>query len=112
VVIRTNSLNGHAAATQVLDTVPVPWTEAPAPADLSPYAGTYRAQLGEVVISVADGGGLQATMPAVGITAPIWPVDRGSFVGAGGACAFFGFDDAGAPQFMRFQMRALRRVGD
>jgi CubicO group peptidase (beta-lactamase class C family) len=112
VVIMTNSLNGHAAATQVLDTVPVPWTEAPAPADLSPYAGTYRAQLGEVVISVADGGGLQATMPAVGITAPIWPVDRGSFVGAGGACAFFGFDDAGAPQFMRFQMRALRRVGD
>ena len=112
VVVMTNSLNGHAAAAQVLDSVPVPWTDEPAPADLSPYAGTYRAQMGEVVIDVADGGGLTATLPAVGITAPIWPVDRRSFVGQGGACAFFDFDGAGAPRFMRFQMRALRRVGD
>lgn len=111
-VVMTNSLNGHAAVAQVLDSVAVPWTDEPAPPDLSPYAGTYRAQIGEVIISLADGGGLQATMPAVGITAPIWPVDRGSFLGAGGACAFFDFDDAGGPRFMRFQMRALRRVDD
>ena len=112
VVVMTDSLNGHAAVAQVLDTVPVPWTEEPAPADLSPYAGTYRSHIGDVVIAPAAGGGLEATMPALGITAPIFPVDRGSFVGAGGACAFFDFDDAGAPRFMRFQMRALRRVGD
>lgn len=111
-VVMTNSLNGHAAVSQVLDAVAVPWTEEPAPADLSPYAATYRAQLGDVVVAVAEAGGLQVTMPAVGVTAPIWPVDRGSFVGPGGACAFFGFDGDGAPQFLRSQMRTLRRVED
>lgn len=113
VVVMTNSLNGHAAAAQVLDAVPVPWTEEPAPADLSPYLGTYRAQaFGDVVVDLAEGGGLQATLSSFGGSAPLWPVDRGSFVGPGGTCAFFAFDAAGAPQFMRFQMRALRRVED
>jgi CubicO group peptidase (beta-lactamase class C family) len=114
VVVMTNSLNGHAAVSQVLDSVPVPWPSEPAPPDLSPYAGRYEsAAFGIVEVEVGEAGGLVARLPAFpGAGTPIWPIDRGSFAGAGGMCAFFGFDDVGAPRYLRFQMRALRRAGD
>jgi CubicO group peptidase (beta-lactamase class C family) len=114
VVVMTNSLNGHAAVSAVLDTVPVPWPAEPAPTDLSPYVGRYTSgTTGTVEITLAaDGTGLVSRLSAFGdATAPIWPVDRGSFAGPGGACAFFGFDDdhGGRPEYLRFQMRVLRR---
>ena len=113
VVVMTNSLTGHSALSSVLDAVPVPWPAEPAPADLTPYCGTYRSgTIPEVVIELGEGGQLQSRMPALGLTSPIFPVDRGSFVGVGAQCAFFGFDEAagGAPEYLRFQMRVLRRV--
>ena len=113
VVVMTNSLNGHVAASQVLDSVPVPWPSEAAPADLSPYCGRYASgTIGTVVIELGDDGQLVSSMPAFGIRAPIRPMDRGSFVGQGAACAFFGFDGDGAPEYLRFQMRVLRRVAD
>ena len=113
VVVMTNSLHGHTAVSGALDTVPVPWPSEPAPADLAPYCGRYASgTMGTVVVELGEGGQLVSSMPAFGISAPIWPVDRGSFVGQGAACAFFGFDDAGAPEYLRFQMRVLRRTTD
>jgi hypothetical protein len=111
-VVMTNSLNGHAAVAGVLDAVPVPWPSEPAPADLSVYTGRYQSgTIGTVEVSQAEDGGLVSSMPAFpGLTSPIWPVDRGSVAGPGGACAFFGFDDAGRPEYLRFQMRVLRRT--
>jgi CubicO group peptidase (beta-lactamase class C family) len=112
VVVMTNSLNGHAAVSAVLDTVPVPWPAEPAPDDLTPYSGRYTSgTTGAVEIRPGDDGGLVASFPAFpDATSPIWPVDRGSFIGAGGACAFFAFDERdGRPEYLRFQMRVLRR---
>jgi hypothetical protein len=113
VVVMTNSLNGHAAVAGVLDSVPVPWAAEPAPADLSPYAGRYRSgTTGDLQIEVSPDGGLTSTVVAFDARGSIHPVDRGTFVGPGGSCAFFGFDAAGVPEYLRFQMRVLRRVDD
>jgi CubicO group peptidase (beta-lactamase class C family) len=113
VVVMTNSLNGHAAVSQVLDTVPVPWPVDPAPTDLSPYCGRYTSgTLGPVDITMDDKGQLVSSLVNLGMSSPIFPVDRGSFLGPGAQCAFFGFDEGrgGAPEYLRFQMRVLRRV--
>ncbi|HVF32089.1 MAG TPA: serine hydrolase domain-containing protein [Acidimicrobiales bacterium] len=113
VVVMTNCLNGHTAVSSVLDAVPVPWPLEPVPDDLSPYRGRYTSgTIGPVDITSDERGQLVWTLPHFGMSAPIRPVDRGSFVGPGAQCAFFGFDHerGGAPEYLRFQMRVLRRV--
>ena len=81
-----------------------------APPSLAPYVGTYASQTMTVEVQPApDADGLQlalAPFPAL----PIEVVDRQTFTLAGEPFAFFDFDDAGAPRFMRFRMRVQRRV--
>ena len=78
------------------------------PASLDAYVGRYESHAMKIAVERTDGG-LQlqlGSFPAM----PIEPVDRGTFTLAGEPFAFFGFDDAGAPRFMRFRMRVQRRV--
>ena len=78
------------------------------PASLDAYVGHYESHAMKIAVDRTDGG-LQlqlGSFPAM----PIEPVDRGTFTLAGEPFAFFGFDDGGAPGFLRFRMRVQRRV--
>ena len=78
------------------------------PASLDAYLGRYGSHAMKISIERA-GDGLQlqlGSFPAM----PIEPVDRGTFTLAGEPFAFFGFDDDGAPRFMRFRMRVQPKV--
>jgi CubicO group peptidase (beta-lactamase class C family) len=79
------------------------------PERLDVYAGRYESQTVKIAIDVV-GDGLQLTLGGFP-PMPISVVDRSTFTLAGEPFAFFGFDDDGAPRFLRFRMRVQPRVG-
>lgn len=99
--------HGINAMNPLLDARGAVVTDVP-PTSLAAYVGRFESHAMAISIERA-GDGLQLQLgqfPAM----PIEPVDRGTFTLAGEPFAFFGFDDAGAPRFMRFRMRVQRRV--
>ena len=99
--------HGINAMNPLLDARGAVVTDAP-PVSLDAYVGSFQSHAMAITIErVGDGLQLQlGSFPAM----PIEPVDRGTFTLAGEPFAFFGFDDEGAPRFMRFRMRVQRRV--
>ena len=104
-------MSPHAAGINVINPLLDPRgavvTDEP-PASLDLYVGRYESHVMKIAIERADDG-LQLTLGSFP-PMPISAVDRSTFTLAGEPFAFFGFDERGAPAFMRFRMRVQRRV--
>ncbi|GAB3980436.1 hypothetical protein GCM10029978_078490 [Actinoallomurus acanthiterrae] len=108
VVVLTNSDQGINAVNALLDAAGPPPGEHEEPADLGAYAGRYASHVFPLTVSVTeDGLRVQAEgFPALALT----PQDRITFTSPAGPVAFFGFDDDGAPRYLRSRMRVWRRT--
>ncbi|HVM10632.1 MAG TPA: serine hydrolase domain-containing protein [Acidimicrobiales bacterium] len=138
-VALTNSDQGVNIVTAMIDGFGPAATadDEPAPADMTPYAGTYaNAELTIDIEPSDDGGGLTARLvdssemrvgatsssaqvasglpdpkAFVGMSSPLSPIDRTTFASPLGPVAFLRLCDEERPSHIRLRMRALRRVG-